>query len=233
MLKSINLLNLGRIDLIHHTPNPELMVVNSARVSFGRWKDVMDASDEKLIDYLIKNRHDSPIRHVMIAFRVKLPIFVQRQFWKHLIGCNYNTQQNLDTAFNEISGRYVEFKEEFYSPQEFRKQSTNNKQATTDEEIEESDKAREIFNNTISQSYKAYKDLLNLGVGREIARTVLPLGLYTEFVWSASLQAVLNFISLRSSDHAQYEIRVYADAMLEMLQDIVPTIMKSWNAHRQ
>lgn len=229
MLKSVNVLNLGKIDLIHHTPNPELTIVNTARVSFAKTKEVMDKTDERLINYLIKWKHFSPIRHVMISFRVRLPIFVKNQFIKHQIGCNYGLEQHLDSAFNEISGRYVEFKEEFFSPDKFRKQSKDNKQATIDEEIDESDKAREIFNATISQSYEAYENLLKLGVGREIARTVLPLGLYTEFIWTASLQAVLNFISLRSSEHAQYEIRVYAQVMREMLSEIVPTVMKAWD----
>lgn len=231
--RTVEVLNKGFITLVFAPDNGDLTVVNAARVSFNKFKTEFDNGDAKLIDFLVREKHDSPMRHVNMTFRIKAPEFVMRQWYKHIVGAAYTVAREPDHAWNEVSGRYVEYNDEFYSPDLFRKQSKNNKQATTNEEIEGADLARKIYDDTISQSYTNYKELLALGVGREIARTVLPLGFYTEVIWTASLQAVLNFISLRDHDGAQHEIRVYAQALRELIKDVVPETMKAWELHRK
>lgn len=230
--KTINVLNKGFITLVFAPTNGDLIVVNAARVSFDISKEVFDDKDAKLIDYLVRNKHDSPIRHVNMTFRIKAPEFVMRQWYKHIVGASYTVAREPDHAWNEVSGRYVEYDEEFYIPDKFRKQSKNNKQATTDEEIDAAEQAHALYAETISNAYAKYKELLGMGVGREIARTVLPVGFYTEVIWTASLQAILNFISLRDHEHAQHEIRVYAQALRELIKEVVPETMVSWEKHR-
>jgi thymidylate synthase (FAD) len=231
-MKTTNVLNKGFITLIAAPENGDLTVVNAARVSFNKSKDELDSGDAKLIEFLVKNKHDSPLRHVNMTFRVKAPEFVMRQWYKHVVGIAYTVAREPDHAWNEVSGRYVEYDEEFYYPETFRKQSKNNKQATTCEEIDGAAEARLLYAKTIDDAYKAYKSLLSIGVGREIARTVLPLSFYTEVIWTASLQAILNFISLRDHDGSQHEIRVYALALRELIKDVVPETMKAWETHR-
>jgi len=226
------ILNHGFVTLINFPKNSDLMVVNSARVSFGKWKDTLDESDEKLIDYLVKNKHDSPLRHVQITFHIKAPEFVMRQWYKHIVGIAYTPAREPDHAWNEISGRYVTYEEEFYFPEIFRKQSKSNKQATVNENIEDFEKADILYKESISKSYATYKELINLGVGKEIARTVLPLTFYTEVIWTASLQAILNFISLRDHQHAQYEIQLYAKAIRKLVADVAPLTTNAWDKYR-
>lgn len=230
----IGVLNHGYVILIDDQPliNGDLKVINAARASFGKKHETFDNSDEKLIDYLVKNRHDSPLRHVNISMYIKAPEFVLRQWYKHVVGIAYTPAREVDHAWNEKSGRYVEYEEEFYYPEVFRQQSKSNKQGTIHEEVEKAILAKSIYENTIKQSYDAYKQLLSYGVGKEIARTVLPLNFYTEVMWTASLQAILNFILLRDHDGAQEEIRVYAKAVRKLITQIAPTVLKAWETHR-
>lgn len=232
MEQTIKVLNHGSIDFINSTPNPELAIVNAARVSFGKWKNELDTSDERLIEYLIKNKHDSPIRHVHMTFRIKAPEFVMRQWYKHIVGIEYSPAPEKDHAWNEISGRYIEYEDEFYYPDSFRQQSKSNKQATTDVEVSDVEAAQAEYALANKNAYISYKKLLELGVGREIARCILPQSLYTSIIWTCSLQAILNFISLRDHEHAQYEIRVYAQALRELLKDIIPHVMAAWDKYR-
>lgn len=228
----VSVLNKGFVTLVTAPENGDLLAVNAARVSFGKKHETLEKGDAGLITYLVKHRHDSPFRHVQITFRIKAPEFVMRQWFKHVVGIAYTPAREPDHAWNEISGRYIEYPEEFYYPKTFRKQSTDNKQATTNEEIEESDQARTIYELSTAQAYESYKDLLKLGVGREIARTILPLNFYTEVMWTASLQAILNFILLRDHDGAQDEIREYARAVRELVKDVAPITMEAWEQHR-
>lgn len=228
----VHVLNHGFLELVYAPTNGDLTVVNSARVSMGKQKDSLGADDVKLINYLVRERHDSPLRHVQITFRIRAPEFVMRQWYKHIVGTAYTPAREPDTAWNEISGRYVEYTDEFYTPDTFRQQSNSNKQGTTDEPVIDGDLARSVYETQTKSAYASYKELLSLGVGREIARTVLPLSFYTEVLWTASLQAVLNFISLRDHKNAQREIRVYAVAMKDLLANIVPHTMAAWEAFR-
>lgn len=226
--RKIDVLDRGFITRLDHMGS-DLTVVNSARVSFGNKKTQLDQGDIKLINYLVKNKHDSPLRHVQFQFRIKAPEFVMRQWYKHVVGIGYTDMREVDHAWNEISGRYVEYDPEFYRPQKFRKQSTDNKQATTDEPVSGAGVA---YNTAIEVAYKMYQQLIELGVGKEQARGVLPVSFYTEVYWTVSLQAILNFISLRDHPHAQWEIREYAIAIRELVGEICPHTMKAWDEHR-
>jgi len=227
----IDVLDQGHITLID-SMGGDLSVVNSARVSFGKKKKELTDGDIKLINYLVKNKHDSPLRHVQFQFRIKAPEFVMRQWYKHVVGIGYTDMREVDHAWNEISGRYIEYEPTFYRPGKFRKQSEDNKQATKDEEVECKDGARVAYNSGIEIAYRMYQQLIEMGVGKEQARGVLPVSFYTEVYWTVSLQAVLNFISLRDHEHAQWEIREYAIAVRKLVGEICPHTMKAWDEHR-
>lgn len=205
----------------------DLTVVNSARVSFGKRKDVFDSNDRKLVKYLAKNKHWSPFRHMMVQFHVKAPEFVMRQWYKHVVGIETSSSSSAkDHAWNEISGRYVPVSD-FYIPVNWRKQSDNNKQAS-EGSIEDQKSANDIFNYTMNEILSSYQKLLDLGVAKEQARMILPLNQYTEVYWTASFQAIMNFIELRDEATAQWEIREYAIAMKELMYEIYPETTSVW-----
>lgn len=230
--RTINVLNHGFVTLVSGPENADLLVVNAARVSFDKHHDVLQKNDTGLINYLVKHKHDSPFRHPHITLRISAPEFVMRQWYKHIVGIAYTPEREIDHAWNEVSGRYVEYGDKFYRPDSFRKQSTDNKQGTTSEEIDDALTAAIIYDLATKNAYESYKKLIEIGVGREIARSILPLNFYTEVYWTASLQAVLNFISLRDHEGAQHEIRVYAQALRELLSDVAPITMAAWEEHR-
>lgn len=205
---------IGFIALINHTGD-DCSIVNSARVSFGKQIEKIEDKDKKLIKFLLQNKHLSPFEHNSLTFLIKCPLFVARQWMRHRIGVSYN----------EISGRYVEVEEEFYTPTKFRKQSQTNRQASTDEYIElESN----VYQDVLNSAYKAYKNLLETGVCREQARAVLPLAMYTQFYFTCNLRSLLHFIELRIHKDAQFEIQQYAKAMLEQIENIFPVTMEIW-----
>jgi thymidylate synthase (FAD) len=214
----IPVLDRGFVQLIDHMGS-DLSIVNAARVSFGKRKEAFEEGDAKLVSYLAAHEHTSPFRHTALTFHVKAPIFVFRQWMKHRIG----------SEFNEISGRYVEFPEdEFFVPAAFRQQAKVNKQGSEGEISEANrDKAQELFLATCRNSVAQYKELIALGVCREQARCVLPLGLYSEVYWTASLQAVAHFIHLRTDGHAQWEIQQYGHAIRQATEAIFPVGLKA------
>ena len=194
----------------------DLTVVNSARVSFGKRKTELDEQDEKLIRYLAKHQHWSPFRHVQLQFHCKVPEFVARQWYKHVVGIAYSEggAMCVDHAWNEISLRYVDASEfHFYTPEGFRSQSPSNNQASTDAIVENDFSLQAAYKQHAADTFTLYQQLVNNGVAKEQARGVLPLSIYTEFYWTVSLQALANFIKLRTHEGAQYEIRCYADAL--------------------
>ena len=208
-----DVLDLGFVKLIDHMGN-DLTVVNAARVSFGKRKDALDGADRDLLQYLAEHEHTAPFRHCYVTFHAKAPIFVLRQWMKHRIA----------SEFNEISGRYVEFAEnEFYVPQMFRQQAKVNKQGSEGEITEgHRNTARDAYLEACNHSVAQYKKLIELGVCREQARCVLPLGLYSEVYWTASLQSVAHFLRLRLDSHAQWEIQQYAKAVQDICTALFP-----------
>jgi len=221
-----HVLDKGEVELVDYLGS-DLTVVNSARVSFGNRKILLDRSDEKLIRYLIKNKHYSPFRHIIVQFRVKAPEFVLRQWYKHVVGAETTSSYpTKDHGWNEISGRYKPV-EEYYTPSEWRAQSSDNKQAS-EGLIEDQGKAKDYFDDAVNFAIAQYKKLLDLGVAKEQARIILPLNQYTEVYWTASFQAVANFIELRSHEHAQYEIRAYSDVISKIMEEKFPVSFSSW-----
>ena len=169
----------------------------------------------------MRHSHTSPFEMVELKFHVKLPIFVARQWIRHRTA-----------NVNEYSGRYSVMQDEFYVPDanQVRPQSKTNKQGRNDSsQLEEkhTDRILNIFSEGQSRSYQEYEEMLSYDLAREIARNNLPLSLYTEWYWKIDLHNLFHFLRLRLDSHAQYEIRVYAEAMAEMVKTIVPV---AWEA---
>jgi len=201
----------------------DLSVVNSARVSFGTKREKLGKRDVKLINYLADNEHMSPFRHTYIKFHFRAPEYVARQLYKHSIGVELtSSEQFKDMPWNEISGRYVVLPPKFYTPIKFRKQSSDNKQASTDEEVADPAKCAWLYKEALNKSYDMYEKLLLEGVAKEQARGVLPVCFITEWYWTMSLEAAVHLVRLRDHKHAQYETRVYGKAVYELLNKIAP-----------
>ncbi|HBU47495.1 MAG: FAD-dependent thymidylate synthase [Myxococcota bacterium] len=206
----VKVLDKGFVNIVDAMGN-DLNVVNAARVSFGKRKQEMSSGDEKLVRYLWRHEHTSPFRHATVQFHLKAPVFVLRQWMKHQVGC----------AWNEISGRYVKFDYEFYEPSNWREQHESNKQGSKGS-VEDQDGASAIYSQVLTQQYEAYEALLELGVCKEQARMVMPLAMYSECYWTASLQAVMHFLRLRMDHHSQWEIQQFARAVKELVEDRFP-----------
>ena len=205
----------------------DLTVVNSARVSFGKRHTKYTDGDRKLVRFLAKYKHFSPFRHMIVQFHFKAPEFVMRQWYKHVVGIETTSSSSTkDHAWNEISGRYVPV-EDYYYPQYFRKQSEDNKQAS-EGEIEDQKQGYFLWEKGLHQVQETYKELLELGVAKEQARAILPLSQYTEVYWTASFQAIMNFIELRDEKTAQVEIQEYARALKEIMLEVYPETTKLW-----
>lgn len=209
---------IGSIELLH-SMGDDLMVVNAARVSFHKESKQMTGGDTKLIQYLAKHDHISPFFHPQIQFRIKMPIFVAREWYRHQIGFSRN----------EVSRRYVDTEPECWipSPEDLRERDPNLKQGSKESAIANSEIAHEGVKDFIRASIDRYKYLLNCKVAPEIARTVLPQSMYTEFIETGSLAAYARLYKLRTSPDAQREIQAYANAIGELLASKFPF---SWAA---
>ena len=201
-------------------------IVQAARVSYGQGTKSY-REDEGLIRYLMRNHHTSPFEMCEIKLHCKMPIFVARQWVRHRTA-----------SINEYSARYSVLKEEFYipEPEQIRAQSKTNRQGRgellSDHAVEQ---ARRIFQADAERQYGQYEFLLNegdtesnLGVARELARMDLTLNFYTEWYWKINLHNLLHFLLLRADEHAQYEIRVYADAIIDIVRQWVPMTYRAW-----
>ena len=192
----------------------DLSVVNAARVSFARRKEAMDESDEGLIRFLMRDRHGTPFEHNAFRFHIRCPIFVAREWFRHRIG-----------SFNEFSMRYARATDDFYVPEPEDVRSQVGKPGAysfepVDPELAET--TRETLREVYEAAYAAYEGLVEQGVARELARSVMPVGAYTEFYWTVNARALMNFVSLRAAETAQREIRRYAEACETFLQQLMP-----------
>lgn len=188
------------------------LVCDVARVSYGKEaSNYTEEQNTKLIKYLVKHGHTSPFRHILLRFRIKCPIYVERQVHKHQIGISVNS----------ISGRYVDFSDSYYSIEQFRKQSESSKQGSG-EDLSELDNAfaLDIQDNVINYCKRAYNDLLMLGVSKEQARSVLPLSLETEFIWTGSFLAFVHLCNLRLKEDTQKETRMLVQEMLNQVKEL-------------
>lgn len=215
----------GYVELVDFMGGGDLAVVNAARVSFGKRKDTFEEADGKLIKYLARHKHMSPFRHMQFTFVIHTSEVVCRQLYKHQVGCGYTSGEFRESAttWNEISGRYVELGDAFHQPTQFREQHKSNKQASLpDHIVAKNADALAIYDASMKASQEAYKQLLALGVCREQARMVLPVSFMNTLVWTASLEAVANFIRLRDHEGAQWEIRKLALAVRDLVTPICP-----------
>lgn len=172
-------------------------IVEAARVSYGG-DSKGDDRDKKLLKYLLFHRHTSPFEMVEFAFRVKAPIFVFRQWFRHRMA-----------EYNEWSGRYSELKEEFYIPAEWRVQDARNKQASHAGELPHAELSAQL-EEACQNAFRLYHQMLEQGVAREMARMMLPLNTYSVMIVKMNAHALMHFLDLREAPDAQYEIREYA-----------------------
>ena len=201
----------------------DLSVVNAARVSFARRKDAMDESDHGLVRFLMRERHGTPFEHNSFRFHVRCPIFVAREWFRHRT-----------SSYNEFSMRYAKATDDFYvpAPEDVRTQ-VGKPGAYRFEQVEAelAEATREKLQAVYESAYLAYEQLVELGVARELARSVLPVGAYTEFYWTVNARSLMNFLSLRNSETAQREIRRYAEACEQFLEDRMPVTYAAFVAN--
>lgn len=192
-------------------------IAEAARCSYQRGTKTVN-EDKILIRYLMRHLHTSPFEMVEFKFHIKLPIFVARQKIRHRTA-----------SLNEMSGRYSEMPEEYYIPEEddVRVQSTSNKQGSDGTCVYSSEFIEDI-KKLSKECFEVYHNSLNRQVAREQARICLPLSTYTEWYWKMDLKNLLHFLDLRCDNHAQKEIRVYADAILELIRPIIPWTIDAW-----
>ena len=202
---------------IQDTFGSDLTVVNAARVSFAKEVKEFKEGDQKLINYLVKHNHISPFFHPQIRFRLKMPIFVAREWFRHTIGFSRN----------EVSRRYVDDEPEIFVPSELRARDSNKKQGSKDSSIENNDEMVEKIREFSKQSLTLYNELLENQVAPEVARGILPQNMYTEFIETASLYAYMRLCKLRQDPQAQKEIREYANVVGRLLESAYPA---SWKA---
>lgn len=219
--------NPGSVRLID-AMGDDLSIVRSARVSYDAdWRAGEDEkSDARLIDYLMKNRHTTPFEQVQFAFEIKAPIFVFRQWHRHRTW-----------SFNEMSARYTTLDEGYYLPElgKYGQQSAGNKQVRDlvegDEDLARDRQWRADQGRVVEAAITAYQHHLQSGMPRELARLVLPVAVYSRMQASIDLHNLFHFLRLRLHPHAQYEIRVYAEAMLELIEPHVPVAVAAFRRH--
>jgi thymidylate synthase (FAD) len=193
---------------------------NVARVSYAKEaKNYTEEQNAKLIKYLIEHQHTSVFRHSTLQFRIKCPIYVERQLRKHEIGIEIGLPPEPNSSINSISGRYVDFSDSYTTIKEWRKQSKSSKQGS-EGLVEDQETCDAIQKTVINQCKRSYEQLLNLGVSKEQARSVLPLSLETEFIWTGSFLAFIHMCNLRLKEDTQKETRDLVRKMLELVKNI-------------
>jgi thymidylate synthase (FAD) len=195
----------------------DLDVVNAARVSFDKQSFEMTEKDIKLLNYLANNGHSSPFFHPQIQFRIKMPLFVAREWYRHQVGL----------CRNEISRRYVDYEPEVWLPNIVRERNVNLKQGSKENAVANNDEVREMMKIVVDLSIKTYNELINKNVAPELARIILPQSTYTEFIETGSLYAYANLCKSRLHPSAQLEIREYAEIINNILKEKFPY---SWEA---
>lgn len=218
--QEIQVLDKGFVRLVDYMGSDE-RIVQSARVSYGSGTKSF-RQDKGLINYLMRNEHTSPFEQVILTFHTKMPIFVARQWVRHRTA-----------RLNEISGRYSIMKDEFYVPEsgQMRGQSDDNKQARSDEVVGNATEMIAEMEADQKLIYDHYTGMVEGGLAREIARSNLPLSLYTEWYWQIDLHNLFRFLHLRMDSHAQYEIRVYAEAMAQCAKAVAPIAYDAFEEH--
>ena len=234
LYRPIPVLDQGFVRVVDYMGD-DAAVVQAARVSYGKGTRQV-SEDRGLLRYLMRHRHTTPFEMCEIKFHVKLPVFVARQWIRHRTA-----------SINEYSARYSILNREFYipEPEQLSAQSQDNRQGRGGVlQGEEAARVLDILREDSARNYADYQEMLNeddegnvidpnrQGLARELARMNLPLNIYTEWYWKCNLHNLLYFLSLRADAHAQYEIRVYADAMMEALHAWVPLTAEAFEDYR-
>ena len=227
MNNRIDVLDRGFVRLVDSMGN-DLSVVRAARVSYdAAWRAGEDTgSDRRLIHYLMKNQHTTPFEAVTFTFEVYAPIFVFRQWHRHRTH-----------SYNELSARYRELPDNVYLPQpeQVGVQATQNKQGRdtdgmTPELLEQRQMQIERVRTHLQQSFTLYHELIEEGWPKALARIVVPVSTYSHMFTTMNLLNLLKFLNLRLHPHAQYEIRVYAEAMAKLIESVVPVCVEAWKS---
>ena len=218
----MKVLDAGSVELLETFGN-DLTVVNAARVSFAKETAEFTAKDEKLIAYLVNHNHISPFFHPQIRFRLKMPIFVAREWFRHTVGF----------ARNEVSRRYVDDEPEIFIPTELREKDSNKKQGSKDQSIENNEEMVHEIRNYTQRSLELYNRLLENKVAPEVARGILPQNMYTEFIETASLYGYMRLCALRLDPQAQKEIRMYATEISKQIESHFPASWKAFNNQKK
>ncbi len=233
LYQPIPVLDHGFIRVIDYMGD-DAAVVQAARVSYGAGTKKI-REDAGLINYLMRHRHTSPFEMCELKIHVKMPIFVARQFLRHRVA-----------SANEVSGRYSILDREFYMPvpEQLATQAKTNRQGRGEALSDaESGRVLELLRDDAARAYTHYEEMLNeidgeivdperQGLARELARMNLPVSLYTQLYWKMDLHNLLHFLNLRADAHAQYEIRVYAEALIEIVKQWVPNTYSAFMDYR-
>ena len=209
----------GFIELIDHSGS-DLAVVEAARVSYGKNKQYRtDEQNQKLIRYLWRNKHGTPFEMASMKFHVKCPIYVARQWFRHRT-----------FSYNEISGRYVELPQEIEIPKQLYKKAKSNKQGRSPERVEQSREAELVsrIETLMDQVRTLYVTMLAEDIAPEVARSILPVAQYTEFIVCGNLRNWIHFCNLRNENHAQFEIREYAKFVQQTIGVLFPMTHQAW-----
>ena len=227
MTNKINVLDEGYVRIVDTLGN-DLSVVNAARVSYDKESGDFEPRDAKLIQFLIREGHTSPLRHAALTFEVYAPLFVARQWWKYAVGSTHVDDQN---GWNESSRRYITEEEKFYVPLEnqWRSKPENSKQGSGEPVDEKTgDDYTNLLIKHISDGVKAYHSAMDDGIAPELARLFLPAyGMYVRWRWTTSLQGVMTFLDQRLEHDAQWEIQKYAQAVERLSTDAFPEVFKA------
>jgi len=227
--KKIECLDKGFVELIDVMPRIvpdgqtcDYAICQMARTSYGQGTKTVN-EDKGLINYLLRAAHTSPFESIEIKLHMKLPIFVARQMIRHR-----------SSSLNEISARYSVMKDEFYFPkaEELRLQSNSNKQGSEGiVSLEVAQKYVQAIEDQSKECYKWYLEMLDVGIAREQARMILPINLYTEWYWKQDLHNLMHLMALRRDSHAQHEIQVYGNAILEIVRQLCPWTIEAWEKY--
>lgn len=222
MRGEISCLDHGYVALVD-TMGDDRTPARTARTSFRNKAERSEADDAKLTNYLVRNKHTTPIEFCQVRLYMKMPIFVARQLVRHRTA-----------SINEVSYRYVQAAREFYVPamDRMQRKAETNKQGSSSAIVDRPDVCSELITKSCNVAFDTYTDLLAAGLAPELARTVLPCGTYTEWYWQNDLHNTLHMLGLRLDPHAQYEIRVYAQAVLDLVRDAFPSIVGAWEGTR-
>ncbi len=216
---TLNVLDKGFVRYVDHMGDDK-RILEAARISY-KSPSKGDEQDKKLLHYLWKNHHSSPFEMCKITFNIKMPIFIMRQFVRHRM-------QNL----NEVSGRYTELLDEFYIPEVWRKPDLKNRQGSLPDKDFNPENATKSYEEQLKNCYKTYKELIDKGVAREMARMILPVSIYTEIYTTWDLKNLLHYFTLRDSGYATWEHQEYAKAMKQITTELYPWVMEAYNKYK-